>query len=126
MAKRVAVKGKAKIDPVKVAKLMAKSQGIGIDSGGLLNELIDCWGGKRAFARDIFAEYQFAQPGSLQRQRILEMISRLTVQVTSQEISRPRGAVEMSDEELLLAAEALLERLQDHGERPATPAAPEA
>lgn len=96
-----------------VAKALAKSKGSGIDSGGLLASLIQQWGGRDRFAKDVFGEFQVAKPGSLTRQKILEMVSRLTVQVTTQEISKPRGASEMSDEELLLAAGSLLARLND-------------
>ncbi len=99
-----------------VAKALARSGGAGIDAGGLLASLIQCWGGRERFAKDIFGEYQVAKPGSLTRQKILEMISRLTVQVTTQEINKPRGASEMTDEDLFLAAGSLLARLNTDGQ----------
>lgn len=103
-------KVRTKLVPTQVAKALAKGGG-GIDSGKLLQSLIDCWGGPTQFARDIFAEYQAAKPGSLTRQRILEMATRLTVQVTSQDIARPKAASDMTDDELLASARGLLEKI---------------
>lgn len=97
--------------------------GNGVDSGMLLNSLIECWGGAGAFARDIFSEYQQGKPGGLTRQKILEMVSRLTIVVTNQQIARPRKPEDMTDDELAAVAAALLGRIHDH-ERP--PAAPQA
>jgi hypothetical protein len=82
-----------------------------IDSGQLLNALIECWGGPSRFARDIFAEFQFAKAGSLTRQRILEMATRLTVQVTAQEIAKPKSVTDMSDAELVAQFRELVEKI---------------
>jgi hypothetical protein len=105
---------KVRLLPEHVAKALVRSKGVGIDSAGLLAALIDRWGGKDRFAMDIQQEFQCARPGSMTRQRILEMISRLCVQVTAQKLARPRTAREMSDAELLATARTLLEKIE-HG-----------
>lgn len=111
---------KVRLVPEHVARALARGKGAGIDSAGLLNALIDRWGGKDRFASDIQSEFQAARPGSMTRQRILEMISRLTVQVTAQEGARPKPAREMSDADLIASARSLLEKIE-HGP-PAAPA----
>lgn len=108
-----------KLDTGVVAKALAKNSQA-IDSGQLLNALIQQWGGPQRFAQDIFAEYQNAGPGTLARQRILEMLTRLTVQVTSQEVAKPRQVSDMTIDELLSAAQHLMEKLNG----PARPSAP--
>jgi hypothetical protein len=108
--------------PTDLSKALAKSKGSGIDSGSLLSALIDIWGGPREFARDIFAEFSAAKAGSMTRQRILEMATRLTVQVTSQEIARPRTPAEMSDDELAERARVLLEKMYGPAPGPPSPA----
>lgn len=116
-----AAKVRVKLVPEEVAKAIARGAAA-IDSAQLLNALIDCWGGPSRFAKDIFAEYQNARSGTLTRQRILEMLTRLTVQVTSQEIAKPKSATDMTDAELVVAAQSLLEKI--HGPAPAGPAPP--
>lgn len=113
-----APKVKVRLVPEHIARALAKGKGAGIDSAKLLSALLDRWGGCDRFAQDIHGEFQQAKAGSMTRQRILEMISRLTVQVTSQEIAKPRSAREMSNAEILATARTLLERL-DHGADPA-------
>jgi hypothetical protein len=105
-------KVRTKLVPATVAKALAKGTA-SIDSAQLLNALIECWGGPRRFAADIFAEYQAAKPGTLTRQRILEMATRLTVQVTGQDIAKPKPVSDMTQAELLASAKALLEKLGD-------------
>lgn len=102
---------KVALVPEDVARAIAAGKGAGITSEGLLTSLIEAWGGRERFAKDIFAEFQHATPGSMVRQRITEMVSRLTVQVSSQEIARPKAARDMSDEDLLATARSLLERV---------------
>ena len=120
-------KHKKKLDPDAIAKALA-SNPRGIVSGLLLNSLIECFGGAGAFARAIYAEFAGSKVGSLQRTKILEMIARLTIVTTSQELAKPRRAEDMSDEELAEQAERLIRRLRtkDDGPAPAptTPAAP--
>ncbi len=110
------------IDPQAVAKLLAKSKGSGVDTGALLNALIEQWGGVHRFAADIFAEYQNGKSGGMSRQKILEMVSRLITVVTNQQIARPRGAADMSDDELRETIEEMVMRMADDGT--AAPASP--
>jgi hypothetical protein len=122
MAKKPAEsKVRSRLVPAQVAKALAEG-GAGIDSGLLLKSLIDCWGGPVRFSRDIHQEFQDAKPGSLTRQRILEMMTRLTVQVTNQEIARPRPVSDMTDAELVAAASQIMEMLGDGTKQPAGPA----
>lgn len=106
-------------DSTAVKKAIAKTGG-GVDSGMLLNSLIQCWGGPQAFARDIFAEFQSGKQGGMTRQKILEMVSRLTIVVTNQQIAKPRKPEDMSDEELVAVAASILERI-GHERAPAAP-----
>jgi hypothetical protein len=104
--------------PGEIAQALAKGSAA-IDSGQLLNALIECWGGPSRFARDIFSEYQQAKVGSLNRQRILEMLTRLTVQVTAQEIAKPKSATEMSTEELVDEFQKMVKVINARAARPA-------
>jgi hypothetical protein len=99
--------------PETVARAAVRGKGAGIDSVGLLAALVKAWGGQDKFAQDVFAEFQSAGAGTMTRQRLLEMVSRLVVQVTAQEQARPRSAKEMSQDELLETARSLLEKLDD-------------
>jgi hypothetical protein len=111
MAKKPAEpKVRTRLVPAQVAKALAEG-GAGIDSGLLLKSLIDCWGGPVRFSRDIHQEFQDAKPGSLTRQRILEMMTRLTVQVTNQEIAKPKAVSDLTDAELVEAAQTIMEKL---------------
>jgi hypothetical protein len=110
--------------PEQIARVLGRRGTAGIDSGALLATLIEKWGGIDRFAADIMLEYQAAKPGGLTRQRILEMINRLCVVVTTQEIARPREAASMSDEDLVEAARTLVRRLGGPDD-PAPPAGPE-
>ena len=110
-----------RVDTQAFAKLLAKRKGSGVDTGALLNALIEQWGGVHRFASDIFAEYQQGKPGGMTRQKILEMVARLVTVVTNQQIARPRGAGDMSDDELTEAIEAMIGSLSG-GTAPAAPA----
>lgn len=112
---------KKKLDPQAVAKALAANPR-GIDSGMLLNSLIECFGGSQRFSAAIFAEFSAAKEGSLTRTKIIEMISRLTVTVTQQEIAKPRRGEDMEDEELMASAARMLKRMSDGPARPASPA----
>lgn len=109
------------IDPAAVGKALAHTKR-GIDSGMLLNSLIENFGGPARFTAAIFAEFQAAPEGSMPRQKILEMISRLTIVVTSQSMSRNKRGEDMDDEELQDAAASLLGRLKTDEPETADPA----
>ncbi|MBX6315912.1 MAG: hypothetical protein IRY99_23815 [Isosphaeraceae bacterium] len=100
MARKAAAKSEAgpRI-PAEVKRLLAKPRR-GVDSAALLNAIIEAWGGHQKLAFDAHTEYQAAKPGSMTRQRILEMITRLTVQVTTQDIAKPKDLDTMSIEDL--------------------------
>lgn len=110
-----------KIDPAELVTALAKSAG-GIDAGGLLESLIEQWGGRQRLAMDIFAEYKASKPGSMTRLRVIELVTRLTVVVTAQDLSRPKSAADMDEAELRRVATELIQRIQN-GPDPAAPAA---
>lgn len=103
---------KKKLDPEAIAKALAGDDR-SVDSGMLLNAIIENWGGYQAFSRDIFSEYQAMKPGAMGRQKILEMVNRLTIVVTSQEIAKPRSPGDMTDEELATTARRYMAKLND-------------
>jgi hypothetical protein len=70
------------------------------DSEALLTDMIDVWGGTRQLALDLHKEFQNASPGSMTRQRILEMIQRLVVTNTTHQIGSTQAPSDMTDEEL--------------------------
>lgn len=69
------------------------------NSGKLLEAIIHYWGGVDKFAFSIVQEYKSTKPGTLVRQRIFEMINRLTMNV-SQHTPPSKNAEEMETEEL--------------------------
>ena len=87
--------------------LLAKDE-INFDSAELLSLIVEHWGGPARLAADLRQDYLEAKPGSMTRQRIVEMISRLTVQVTQQGAARPFDPGVMSDEDIYKEAERLL------------------
>lgn len=103
---------KKKLNATDVAKALAANPR-GIDSGMLLNSLIECFGGSTRFSAAIYAEFSTAKPGSLTRTKIIEMISRLTVVVTQQEIAKPKRGEDLDDDELMASAAHLLKRMSD-------------
>ena len=114
-------KHKKKIDPGAVVAQLATNPK-GIDSGSMLAEFIACFGGAQNFAREVYAEYEDAKPGTIVRTKIIEMIARLTQVVTAQELARPRRAEDMDDEELKDAATKLIGRMNNDA-APTDPAA---
>lgn len=71
------------LDPAVIRELAAAVPGF--DRAGLLASLIDCWGGQDELATSIVLEFQRAAPGSMVRQRILDMILRLISQHSNDE-----------------------------------------
>jgi len=94
------------------------------DSGQLLSDLIEIWGGTRQLGADLYAEFQAAAPGSMTRQRILEMIQRLVITNTSNEISKPITPSDLDDDELERIALELTAKVT-HGSAPAAAAGEE-
>ena len=81
---------------------------ISFDASELLGAVIDNWGGPHALAADLRQDYLSAKPGSMTRQRIVEMISRLTVQVTNQGATSVKDPISMTDEEIMSEASRLM------------------
>lgn len=90
------------------------------NSGKLLDSIIHFWGGVDKFAYSIVDEYKNCKPGSLVRQRIFEMINRLTMNV-SQHAPPSKNAEEMEIEELeealTTAAGKVAEKLRKQNEQ---------
>ena len=82
-----------------IEKVLARSVGA-VDSELLLKSLIEVWGGPQRLALDIHKEYQNAVSGGVTRARILEMLQRLIITNTTQDLGRPTPASDLSDEEL--------------------------
>jgi hypothetical protein len=96
--------------PKAVAKVLAGHKP-NTDSGALLGSLIDRWGGTDRLAADIHAEFQAAPKGGMTRQRILEMMQRLVINNTNNEIGKQRNPADMSDSELAEVAMSYLKRM---------------
>ncbi len=69
----------------------------GFDRAGLLSGIIDSFGGLRKFAGAIVTEYQHAAPGSMVRQRILDMICRMLSQHSNVERLKPVDEMETTE-----------------------------
>lgn len=87
----------------------------GADSGTLLKDLIEVWGGTRQLAMDVHTEFQKAPSGGMTRQRILEMFQRLILNNTQHEIGRAKSASDMTDEELHEIALEYVKRVTSDG-----------
>ncbi len=73
----------------------------GFDRTGFLTALLEVWGGQDKLALSVYQEFYAAAKGSMVRQRILELISRLIAQHSDSEKSVP---VEELDDEALRAS----------------------
>ena len=95
-----------------IAKAIAESRP-SVDSGQLLCDLIEIWGGTRQLAKDIHMEFTKAAAGGMTRQRILEMMQRLIITNTTQDIGRVANPSDSTDEELLTELQAFVKKLTD-------------
>jgi hypothetical protein len=82
-----------------------------LDTGILLQDIIEAWGGPHRLAASMKEEFANAAPGSMVRTRTLEMIQRLVVQCTANEMTNVRKPADLSNEELEEEARRLIERL---------------
>ncbi len=82
----------------------------GFDRAGLLAAIIESFGGQERLGAAIVTEYQHAAPGSMVRQRILDMICRMISQHSNQETVRP--VEEMETEELHAAILAMVPAME--------------
>lgn len=84
-----------------------------VDSSNLLAELIEIWGGPRHLARSIYEEFMAAQQGGMTRQRILEMLQRLVINVTTDDTKRPLNPAQYSTEELEMVAMEYMKKMME-------------
>lgn len=98
--------------PETLVELLGERQR-GIDSDELVRAITSEWGGATALARDIKEEFDAAKPGSVTRQRLLEMFARLVVQTTDREHTKVRRASDMTDEELKRFAAQLMPQTKE-------------
>jgi hypothetical protein len=69
------------------------------DSGALLASLMKKWGGPEQLASDMYEEFQQAPTGGMVRKHILELIQRLVIQNTNNEVGLVKKPPEMEDSE---------------------------
>lgn len=108
--------------PKGLARVLADRK-VSADSEALLADLIEIWGGTRQLAIDIHAEFQKAAAGGMTRQRILEMLQRLVINNTNNEIGRVIRPSDLSDAELEAEAMKYAERVIGHAAPESAPPA---
>jgi hypothetical protein len=91
-----------------------------VDSEALLTDLIDVWGGSRQLSIDLRKEFNAAAPGTMVRQRIMEMLHRLIIVNTTHQIGTTHAPSDMTDEELEETALSYMRKVTSD----ATPSAP--
>lgn len=74
----------------------------------LLTALIDGWGGVVSLARDIHADYEAAQPGSMSRQRIAALVCQLISLETAAQDEKRRPTDQLTEEEIRAGLVSLL------------------
>jgi len=94
-----------------------------VDTDGLLRDLIDIWGGTHRLAQDFMLEFKAAAPGSLTRQRILEMMQRLIITNTAGQAGRRGRPEDLDDLDLDRVIREHVEKVQTDGHGSAAPAA---
>ncbi len=105
------------------AKAICRTKGIGVDCGTFLEAVVENFGGLKHMATDFFKEYQLAKNGSMQRQRFLELISRLMIYETGRRQSNPTPVGQMEEEDLDVIIAGYMERMGDANGPSAAPAA---
>lgn len=88
----------------------------GVDSGQLLNDLMERWGGTATFARDVFGEFSKAKENGMVRQKILEMIQKLVVTNTVHQVTRIERPEDLDTEDIEMRLQALISRVVNHVE----------
>ena len=97
----MAAKKKASFDqmPAKVQSLILDDSNA-IDQETLLKEIISGFGGAKEIANTMVKEFKDAAPGGITRQRIMELITRLVVNVSESNSMLVKRASDMTDQEL--------------------------
>lgn len=70
------------------------------DSGILLAEMMRAWGGPVGVADALRSEFDSANPGTIARKGIMELLQRLVIENTKANIAHTRRPEEMEDWEL--------------------------
>jgi hypothetical protein len=86
--------------PESLKKALTENR-INIDSGSLLNDIIDVWGGGRKIANDLHTEFQNAATGGMVKQKITELIVKLIINNTDKQLARVVPPSELSDADLV-------------------------
>jgi hypothetical protein len=82
-----------------------------VDSGQLLKDLMDRWGGTERFARDLVGEYREAKQGSLVRQKVLEMVQKLVVTNTVHQINQAERPEDLDTADIDARLQSLIARV---------------
>ncbi len=90
--------------------LLVNHRRLGHDSNQLLVDIMERWGGTKAFADSMLVEFQAAKPGSLIRQNLLEMIQKLVVNNTNHNHTRISRPSDLDDEELEAELQDIMQR----------------
>ena len=107
-------------------KDLLSARRLGHDANQLLVDIMTRWGGTRAFADALFEEFQAANPGSLIRQNLLEMIQKLVVNNTNHNITRIVNPTDLDDEEIEGELNAMIAKAKEFDdERKGRASAPE-
>ncbi len=106
---------KANTKESQVAGLL-KNPATAVDSGQLLKDILERWGGTEKFARDVIGEFQGAKQNSLVRQKLMEMITKLVVTNTVHQITRTERPEDLETDEIEERLQALIRRVVNHVE----------
>lgn len=90
---------KARKLPSKVAYQLNR-ENKGTDSGALLAHLMQQWGGPEQLAADMFAEFRHATEGSMPRSRLLDLIQRLIINNTNNQVGAVKKPSDLDDKDL--------------------------
>lgn len=97
MAKRSKVKFDELPSQIQKAIVLDSNQ---IDQETLLSAIVDKFGGPNEIAATVYREYHDGQPGGITRQRIIEMITRLVINVSENNANLVKRPTDMTDQEL--------------------------
>jgi hypothetical protein len=87
-----------------------------VDSGQLLKDLLERWGGTQQFARDVVGEFNASKKNGMVRQKLMEMITKLVVTNTVHQITKSERPEDLDTEEIEARLQALIGRVVNHVE----------